>query len=134
MNFFFDENITPQIARALAILQEPLQHEQIKVFNIRDEFGRGATDEEWIPEVGKQEGVVITQDLNIHRTRQQRELYRQFKIGVVFFKPPKKTGYGYWTMIEKIIEAWPDIKKIAKRKKKPFAYVIKPRSKKLEEL
>lgn len=134
MNFFFDENITPQIARALAILQEPLQHEQIKVFNIRDEFGRGATDEEWIPEVGKQEGVVITQDLNIHRTRQQRELYRQFKIGVVFFKPPKKIGYGYWTMIEKIIEAWPDIKKTARREKKPFSYVIRPRSKRLEEL
>ncbi|MDX1640196.1 MAG: hypothetical protein R3220_00770 [Balneolaceae bacterium] len=134
MNFYFDENITPQIARALAILQEPLQHEHIKILNIRDEFGRGVADEQWIPEVGKQEGIVITQDLNIHRTRQQRELYRRFKIGVVFFKPPKKTGYGYWTMIEKIIEAWPDIKKVAKRERTPFAYVIRPRSKRLEEL
>ena len=135
MRFYFDENITPQIARALSILQENIHNEgAIKVFNIRDEFGRGAADEEWIPEVGKKGGIVITQDLNIHRTRQQRELYRQFKIGVVFFKPPKKTGYGYWTMIEKIIEAWPDIKRVAKREKKPFAYVIRPRSKRLEEL
>jgi len=134
MKFFFDENITPQIARALAILQERLKHEQVEVYTIRDEFGRGVADEEWIPEVGKQEGIVITQDHNIYRKKQQRELLRQFKIGVVFFKPPSKTGYTYWAMIENILAAWPDIKEVAKREAKPFAYVIRPKSKRLEEL
>ena len=134
MKFYFDENITPQIARALALLQKPRQKEQVDIYTIRDVFGKGARDEEWIPKVAKEEGIVITQDFNIQRTRHQRKLYRQHGLGVVFFKPPSKTGYDYWTMIQKIIEAWPAIKDVARNQKKPFAYVIRPRSKKLEKL
>jgi len=133
MKFYFDENITPQIARALAILQEP-RPEKIEVFTIKDVFGKGTADEEWIPIVAAEDGIVITQDFNIQRTRHQRELYRKHGLGVVFFKPPSKTGFDYWTMINKVIEAWPKIKKVAKRERKPFAYVIKARSKKLEKL
>lgn len=134
MKFYFDENITPQIARALAILQEPRQQENVEVFTIRDAFGKGAPDEEWIPQVASEDGIVVTQDMNIHRTRHQRELYRQHGLGVVFFKPPSKSGYSYWEMIEKLIEAWPQIKKIGKMERKPFAFIIKPRSKKVERL
>lgn len=47
---------------------------QIKVYSNVDEFERGVPDEEWIPAVGKNDGIVITQDLNIHLTRHQREL------------------------------------------------------------
>ncbi|MEX2477632.1 MAG: DUF5615 family PIN-like protein [Gracilimonas sp.] len=134
MKFYFDENITPQIARALAILQEPRQNEKIEVYTIRDAFGKGAPDEEWIPKVAAEDGIVVTQDMNIHRTRHQRELYRQHGLGVVFFKPPSKSGYSYWEMIEKLIEAWPQIKKIGKTERKPFAFIIKPRSKKVDRL
>jgi hypothetical protein len=134
MKFYFDENITPQIARALAILQEPRQQENVEVHTIRGAFGKGAPDEEWIPKVAAEDGIVVTQDMNIHRTRHQRELYRQHGLGVVFFKPPSKNGYSYWEMIEKLIEAWPQIKKIGKSERKPFAFIIKPRSKKVERL
>jgi len=90
MKFYVDENITPNIAQALAILQNPRSNEGIEVFTIKDKFGKGTPDEEWIPKVAAEDGIVITQDLNIHRVRQQRELYRQYGLGVVFFKPPKK--------------------------------------------
>jgi hypothetical protein len=131
MKFYFDENIAPRIARALAILTEP---DPVEVFCNVDEFGRGAPDEEWIPEVGKNDGIVITQDLNIHRTRHQRKLYKKHGVGVVFFKPPKKNGYPYWDMLTQILTSWPDIIKTVERAKRPFAYVIRPRSRKLERL
>ncbi|HKJ30902.1 MAG TPA: hypothetical protein VKA34_03700 [Balneolales bacterium] len=133
MKFYIDENIAPQIGRALSILQKPLP-EKVEVLTIRDEYGKGASDEEWIPEVGKENGIVITQDLNIQRIKQQRDLYRKYKLGVVFLKPPSKNGFSYWDMVTKIIESWPFIKKIAKKEKKPFAYVIRSRSKRLESL
>jgi len=133
MKFYIDENIAPQIGRALSILQKPLP-EKVEVLTIRDEYGKGASDEEWIPEVGKENGIVITQDLNIQRIKQQRDLYRKYKLGVVFLKPPSKNGFSYWDMVTKIIESWPFIKKIAKKEKKPFAYVIRSRSKRLEPL
>lgn len=131
MKFYFDENITPRIARALAILTEA---EPIEVYSNVDAFKRGAPDEEWIPKVGESQGIVITQDLNIHRTLHQRELYRKHGVGVVFFKPPKKHGYLYWDMLTQILTSWPDIIKTVERAERPFAYVIRPRSKKLEKL
>lgn len=51
MKFYVDENITPNIAQALAILQNPSVDEKIEVFTIREEFGQGTLDEEWIPKV-----------------------------------------------------------------------------------
>lgn len=131
MTFYFDENIAPRIARALAVLTEV---EPIEVHSTIDVFGRGALDEEWIPKVGENNGIVITQDLNIHRTRHQRELYKKHKVGVVFFKPPKKKGYLYWEMLTQILTSWPDIIKTIERAERPFAYLIKPKSRKLEKL
>lgn len=131
MTFYFDENIAPRIARALAILTEA---DPLEIHNTIDVFGRGAADEDWIPEIGANNGIVITQDLNIHRTRHQRELYKKHGVGVVFFKPPKKHGYPYWEMLIHILSAWPDIAQTVEKAERPFAYVIKPRSKKLERL
>lgn len=133
MKIYFDENFPYQIARALTILEEPSQ-EVVTVMNVSEEFGRGAPDEDWIPKVGKENGIIITQDLNIHHTRQQRELYRKHNLGVVFLKPPSKSGYLYWQMVNKILLSWAAIKNLAMKKERPFAFVLRSRSSKLEEL
>ena len=135
MKFYFDENIPKHIGHALRILQEPMRtSEDVEVINIIDEFGPGTADEDWIPEIAKSDSVVITQDLNIQLTRHQRMLYQDHGLGVVFLKPPSKRGFGYWMTVKKIIDAWEDIKIVSRKVKKPFAYVIRPRSKKLEPL
>lgn len=133
MKFYVDENITPNIAEALAILQNPRSNENIEVFTIKDEFGKGTPDEDWIPKVAAEDGIVITQDLNIHRVRQQRELYRQHGLGVVFFKPPKN-GYQYWDLVEFYIKRWKVVKEEVKKLNKPFALVVTPRSAKPDRL
>jgi hypothetical protein len=133
MRLYVDENITPNIAQALAILQNPRVQENIEVFTIRDEFGPGTPDEVWIPKVATKDGIVITQDLNIHRVRQQRELYRQHGLGVVFFKPPKK-GYQYWDLVEFYIKRWKVVKEEVKKLNKPFALVVTPKSAKPDRL
>ncbi len=133
MKIYFDENFPYQLAKALNILQSPKVDEDVEVLNISDEYGRGAADEEWIPQIAKSNGIVITQDLRIQNTKQQRELYRQYKLGVVFLKPPSKKGYSYWEQVEKVIMSWRDIKD-AKNFKRPFAFIIRPNSKHLESL
>ncbi len=117
---YIDENISPTIAEGLNILEKP-NGDYFEVLSIQSVFGRGALDEEWLPEIGKQQAVVITQDLNIQRIRRQRELYEQHKVGVFFLAPPSKTGYQYWEMVEQIIKRWKDIKKLC-REKRPFAF------------
>lgn len=133
MKFYVDENITPNIAEALAILQNPRIRENIEVFTIREQFGQGTPDEVWIPKVAAKDGIVITQDLNIHRVRQQRELYMQHGLGVVFFKPPKN-GYQYWDLVEFYIKRWKVVKEEVKKLNKPFALVVTPRSEKPDRL
>ena len=59
MKYYFDENFPPQIAKALQILQSPKMEENVEVLNISDVFGKGASDEEWIPEIALQEGTVV---------------------------------------------------------------------------
>lgn len=126
MKFYVDENITPNIAEALAILQNPRDDEGVEVYTIKDVFGAGTPDEEWIPKVGAEDGIVITHDRNIHRVRQQRELYRKHGLGVVFFKPPKK-GYTYWDMVNMIFKSWAEIKRECAQLSKPFALIVTPR-------
>lgn len=135
MKFFIDENIAPQIAKALTILQQPLNNgEAVEIRNIKDEYGQGADDEEWIPEVGKVKGIVLTQDSNIYRTRQQRQLYEHHNVGVIFLKPPSKTGYRYWDLVRKIVDMWPEIKKVSRKSQRPFAYRTTPRKNRLEPM
>lgn len=89
MIFFVDENIPRHLAIGFNSLQE---HEGLKigvkskVVWIPDDYGRGALDVDWIPEVGKQEGIVITQDINISRRKHELALLVQHNIRVFFFK------------------------------------------------
>jgi hypothetical protein len=128
MKFFIDENMPPQLAEGLAILEKP-NDEGNEIFSIQKEYGRGVQDEEWIPRVGDLNGIVITQDYNLQRTQQQFDLLRKYKMGIFYLRPPGKTGYKYWEMVKKIIDHWIEIKGLTKRTRFPFAYRIMPRGK-----
>jgi hypothetical protein len=131
---YIDENFAQQLADGLNVFQEHLNHSeklQFEVLSIKKEFGRGALDEVWIPVIGKEKAVVITQDLRIQTTRHQNELYKQHGLGVFFFKPPS-TGYSFWEMVQHVIKNWPEIKTKTKDRR-PFAYRYKSKGK-LEKL
>lgn len=129
---YLDENLSPNIAEGLNILEAP-NREAFEVLSIRSVFGRGTPDEEWIPKVGQENAVVITQDINIHKNHCQRSLYRQHNVGVFFVSPPSKSGYQYWEMVEQIIKRWRDIKKHCKSQR-PFAFRCTSRSTDFERL
>jgi hypothetical protein len=122
---YIDENMPKQLAHGLNILQQPQNAKdglEIEVLSIPDAFGKGALDEEWIPKVGAENGIVITQDSRIQSQRHQRELYLNNGVGILFLNPPSKKGFSYWDMVEKIIEEWDNIKAIVRKNKTPFAY------------
>lgn len=122
---YIDENLPAQLANGLNILQEPQNRKDnlsIEVISITDKFGKGAKDEDWIPEVGKEGGIVITQDYRIQTQKHQRELYKQHGVGILFINPPSKSGFSYWEMVKKVINEWDDVKSIIKKEKSPFAF------------
>jgi hypothetical protein len=126
MKIFIDENLSPFLAKGLHILEQPMA-DGFEVLSIKEVFGKGIKDEDWIPEVGRLKGVVITQDKNIHRTKPQRDLFEQHGVGVFFISPPKGKGYTYWQMVELLINHWREIKEKCSTKR-PFSFICRPRS------
>ncbi len=94
MKIYIDENFPIQLANGLHILEKP-NNENVEVISIREEFGKGAKDEDWIPKVGRNCGIVITQDYNIHRTQHLYQLLKENGCRIFFFKPPSKKNRIY---------------------------------------
>lgn len=125
MIIYIDENMPHTLAEGLNVLQTPLNaklREAIDVRALTDDFGRGAKDEEWIPQAGEKEACIITQDYTIQRKKIQKTLCEEYKLGMFFFRPPSKSGFNYWEMVKLIIKHWEKITHIALTEKRPFSY------------
>lgn len=137
MTIYVDENLAPILSNGFNILQKPLNHNSkhtIEVKSIKEVFGEGALDEDWIPKLKKGLDCVITQDYNINRIREQRQLCEQFEIGMFYFRPPSKIGFTYWDMLQMMVKHWLEIIKITKKEKRPFSFKATSKSTKLEKL
>jgi hypothetical protein len=124
LKVYIDENLAPQFAHAFNIIQTHLNFNEkkpIKVLSIKEEFGEGILDEEWIPLVGKEHGIVVTCDRRIQSNRHQQALYQQHGVGIVFLHNPKH-GRTFWDTFKHFVKWWDKIKTICRRNKPPFAY------------
>lgn len=124
-----DENLSEHLADGLDAIQRPMDN-GIKVVSMSKTFGKGTKDDDWIPKWGKQDGIFLTEDFNMTRTRHLAELLQQHDFGAFFIRVPNKTSY--WERVNVIIKHWPEITKIVAGKKKPYAYLVTPR--KLEKM
>jgi hypothetical protein len=133
MKIYFDENFSPRLVEGLRAFQSGAPNEGIEVLSIKETFGPGTPDEEWIPKVAQQHGIAVTQDQNIHRRRHQWALCQQYKIGIVFVQPPKK-GWGYWFIIQLVVKRWKEITEHGMRARRPFGAEIKATTGRLKPL
>lgn len=133
MRIYIDENFSHRIARGMGEFQSARPSEGVSVTWCPDEFGRGAADEEWIPKIASKRGVVLTQDVEIHRTKAQWELCQQNKIGVFFFKAPRK-GWNHWMIVREVVNRWEEICRCSAVTTRPFGWVIEPSRTKMRRL
>jgi predicted nuclease of predicted toxin-antitoxin system len=133
MKIYFDENFSPRLVEGLRAFQKGTPNEGVEVLSIAETFGRGTADEEWIPKVAQQHAVVITQDLNIHRRNHQWALCQQYKIGIIFFQPPKK-GWSYWAIIQLAVKLWKEVTKLSIESPRPFTAEVKATAGRLKVL
>ena len=85
---YLDENLSEYVADALNFLNKGY-FQDCQVYSTKTKMGKGKPDEEIIPSIGYSNGIMITKDLNIHRTRLQYRLCEQYNIGIFFLKLPK---------------------------------------------
>jgi hypothetical protein len=127
MNLVFDENFSYRLSNALKEL-EVGHNDGVKVFHLEELGGRGMPDQEWIPKVAKTNGIVITQDLNIHKTRALSEVCEKNRLSLILFKPPKKRHYNYWEWVEIVVGNWRGIKDEVRTSKNRFVIEVSERS------
>lgn len=133
MRIYFDENFSHRIAAGMREFQAARRTDAVEVIWNPDEFGRGAADEDWIPKVASKQGIILTQDLYIHRTKAQWELCQRNKVGVFFFKPPRG-GWDHWIIVREVVNRWEEIKRLAMSSKRPFGWVVESKRKQLRRL
>jgi hypothetical protein len=106
-----DENLPPALAKALAAIFKG-QHE---VIHLRERFGAGVSDVEWITELN-QEGqwVVISGDRRITRNRAEYNAFRTSRL-IGFFLSAGLQKSKSTKQLERILALWDNIEVICAR-------------------
>jgi hypothetical protein len=121
MKFFFDNNLSPRLSRALNELEGQHGHD---VIHLKEKFDQKTADEEWITKLGSEGGwVVVTSDYRI--TKNPHEVLAWQESGLtVFFLRRAWTRVDFWQQAWQIVKRWPDITKIAERNPTNARYLV----------
>jgi len=97
-----DENLPPAMAKALAALFVG-QH---TVIHLRDRYGPGVKDLQWIPELSREDRwVVISGDRQITKVRAEYQAFRNSRL-VGFFLSPGLNKAKLTKQVERILALW----------------------------
>lgn len=127
MKFFFDNCISPKLARAIHELAKP-EHE---VVALRDKFSADVTDTVWIPELaGEGDWVIVSGDLRIRTRPQERELWKAARLST-FFMAKNYVRLDAWEQVRWMVDKWPLIVDSAQRFAAGSAFEVPQRGAKL---
>lgn len=127
IEIYLDENLSEYVADALNSLNKGYFKDVI-VYSTKIKFGKGKADEDIIPSIGQSGGVLITKDINIHRSRLQYQLCEEYRIGIFFIKMQKGLD-KHWEIVKLLINEWEQIIAKVNTEKRPFGYEIPMRGK-----
>lgn len=116
MRFFFDNNLSAQLAHGMREFGEDVVH-------LTDHFPKNAVDSEWLPFVGQNQMVVVTRDEKIRWEPAEIAAVRAFKIAVFFVGGRKQKRCD---LIEQVVRNWRRMKQVASTEQRPFAIRIPP--------
>ena len=119
MTFVFDENISHRIVEGFKAFGEDVVH-------IAEVVGRGKEDPFWIPEIGKRELILITNDYRILKKPHEAKAIRDASVSAFFIDIT--THPDLWGWIEFFIKRWRDIRRLAENTPRPFAFRVTMRS------
>lgn len=107
MNYFFDNNLSPHLAKAVAALCKPLGH---TVIHKKEKFSPSTPDKDWIGVlVNEGNWVIISHDRFAKTSFEKKALRSAGLISFILKKGWKDKKY--WDQAWRIIRWWPDIMK-----------------------
>lgn len=124
MKFFFDNCVSPRLARALHIVLEP---DGFEIVCIRDKPGFTArdADEEWLPRLrdDSPDWNVVTADLKIRSNPHRRRAWQQAQL-TSFFLEPAWMDLKPLDQLWRFIQRWPEITSAATQCGRGTAHLV----------
>lgn len=120
MNFLFDENLPPPLARALRELGEPVRH----VIDV-PELGKGATDAEIVPFAAAWDYRLVSRDKAMLKPSQLKTVIHAEEVGYYLFRLGKARQPAKWELIQYVIKHWPAIVEHAHQNEPPYVMQIR---------
>ncbi len=107
MKFFFDNNVSERIARAVACLAE---FEKDEVSHLKEKFLPNSKDVEWIPALAKEKDwIIISGDCKLRKKPDERTVF--YGAGLTtFFLAPGWINVGFWEQAALLVRWWPSIR------------------------
>lgn len=129
MKFFFDNCISPRLARAMHALIEP-QHE---VRHLRDRYpgadSSSIEDTTWITDLGKERGwIIVSGDIAIRSRPAERAALQAARL-TAFFLAKGFTQLDGWEQVHWLIDQWPRIVELADKTEAGSAFLVPKRGK-----
>ena len=119
MKFFFDNCISPNLARGISVLIEPDGHE---VTPLRDFFSADTKDPIWIKTLGEEGGwIIVSGDHRILKNAHNLEAWKNARLPIFVFARGF-TGLKFWEQVQIAVFWWPTVLKFAGRIKPTDAY------------
>ena len=125
-SFVLDENLSQALAQALQLLDD-----QATVRHITDFFDKGTEDTVFLPVLGRRGAFLITRDTRQRKRPAELDAYRRHRVGA-FILAGK--SLQRWDLVKQLVLAWPQIKDIAGKANRPFAYRVRAAAGRLEPL
>lgn len=108
---FLDENLAGKR------LPEGLRKDGLTVKLLHEEFQRGISDPDLLPQIGKQDWILLTKDDQIRRRPLEIEAFIAARLRVFVFESAEMTSAE---MLDAFRKALPVVGRVAKKQKPPF--------------
>jgi hypothetical protein len=120
VNFFFDNNLSPKIAKGLGGFLSP-DH---KVTHLKDRFPPTTDDIDWMAQLANETDlIIVTADVRIGKNPQEVEAWRQAG-HTIFFLKPGWTDMTFWDQAQKFTKCFPSIIEKARHAPKGSSFVV----------
>lgn len=124
MRFFFDNNLSPGLARGMKGFGEDVVH-------LTEVFPGDASDPKWLAHIGSQGWFLVTRDRRIRYRPAERKALKEHGVGAFFMGGKQRSRCQ---LIQQLVRNWPRIKALAEKTRVPFAFQVPPTGTKLTRL
>jgi predicted nuclease of predicted toxin-antitoxin system len=125
LKFFFDNDVSIRIARAIACLSEA---EGDTVVHMTDKFTADAKDLTWLPALANErEWIIVTADSQFRRKAGEREVFRKARL-TTFILASGWMKLRLWEQAALLVRWWPKIRDQARLAESGAAFEIPQRN------